>query len=265
MKFLRFLPLALASLVFTGCNDKDNASDAAGIQVLLIDAPGDYKAVNIDLQKVQVNATDAAGEEGWQDLDVAAGKYDLLKLVNGNYAVIAGKNFPAGHIEQIRLVLGPNNTLTLKDGTTVDLKVPSGQTSGLKVNVDEDLQAGTYYTFVLDFDVAKSVVARGNGEYNLKPVIRAVPFALTGSIQGKVMPLAARPQVMAIRTDIANGDTVNTYTDATGGFKFIGVKVGTYRVEFKAAAPYKDTQRENVTVVANSSQPTDLGLITLTE
>ncbi|QIX61564.1 DUF4382 domain-containing protein [Hymenobacter sp. BT18] len=264
MKFLRFLPLALASLVFTGCNDKDNASDAAGIQVLLIDAPGDYKAVNIDLQKVQVNATDAAGEEGWQDLNVTAGKYDLLKLVNGTYApIVAGQNFPAGRIQQIRLVLGPNNTLTLKDGTTVDLTVPSGQTSGLKVNVDEDLKAGISYSFVLDFDVAKSVVARGNGQYNLKPVIRAVPFAVAGTIKGMVMPIAAKPQVMAIRTDVANGDTINTYTDANGAFQLFGVKAGTYRVEFKAAAPYKDSQKDNVSVVADNV--TNLGVITLTE
>ncbi|MBG8554564.1 DUF4382 domain-containing protein [Hymenobacter guriensis] len=264
MKFLRFLPLALASLAFAGCNDDNETdNDSAAIQVLLIDAPGDYKAVNIDLQKVQVNATNAAGEEGWQDLDSEAGKYNLLSLVNGSYAFIAGQNFPAGHIEQIRLVLGPNNTLTLKDGTTVDLKVPSGQTSGLKINVNEDLKAGVTYSFVLDFDVAKSVVARGNGEYNLKPVIRAVPFALAGSIKGTVTPLAAKPQVMAIRTDVANGDTINTYTDANGGFQVFGAKAGTYRLEFKAAAPYKDTQKENVSVVADNV--TSVGVITLTQ
>ncbi|AIZ62726.1 hypothetical protein PK28_01775 [Hymenobacter sp. DG25B] len=264
MKIFRLIPLAMAgALALTGCNnDNDNTPAAAQMRVLLVDAPGDYKAVNIDLKNVQVNVTGTNGEDGWQTLDqVAATRYNLLDYVNGRAAVIAGSTFPAGHIEQIRLVLGDNNTLTLKDGTTVALKTPSGQTSGLKVKLNTNLEEGVTYNIVLDFDVAKSIVARGNGEYNLKPVIRAVAMAAAGAIRGTVDPAAAHPQVLAIRTAGGAADTLSTYPDNDGGFLIPGVSAGTYRVEFRAGEPYENVDKPDVQVT--NDHTTDLGVISL--
>ncbi|WP_303309690.1 DUF4382 domain-containing protein [Hymenobacter sp. BT730] len=264
MKIFRLIPLALAgALALSGCaNDSDNTPAVAQMRVLLVDAPGDYKAVNIDLKNVQVNVTGTTGEDGWQTLDqVGVARYNLLDYVNGRAAVIAGSTFPAGHIEQIRLVLGENNTLTLKDGTVVALKTPSGQTSGLKVKLNTDLEEGVTYNIVLDFDVAKSIVERGNGEYNLKPVIRAVALASAGAIRGTVDPAAAHPQVLAIRTAGGAADTLSTYPDNGGGFLIPGVSAGTYRVEFKTSAPYSNAEKADV--VVTNDHTTDLGIITL--
>src|SRR5690606_12591339 len=85
--------LVLFSLLFiaSSCSDDDNDSKLPGdgtakVQVVLVDAPGDYEEVNVDIQDVMINRTED-GENGWVSLtDVEAGVYDLLKLTGGNRA-----------------------------------------------------------------------------------------------------------------------------------------------------------------------------------
>ena len=67
------------------------------------------------------------------------------------------------------------------------LETPSAQQSGLKLNLNTELEAGFSYTFILDWDVQKSIVKAGNsGIYNLKPVIRVVAEVNSGTIKGRV-------------------------------------------------------------------------------
>jgi len=259
MKITRLFPLFGLGLLGLASCSKDNASDAGTtkFEVRLTDAPGDYRAVNLDVQQVQVHVSDDNDEAGWQSLGlIRPGQYNVMNYTNGNSALLTSADFPVGRISQIRLVLGPNNTLTLRDGRTVSLNTPSGQQSGLKLKIDADLTRDVTYQLVLDFDVAKSIVARGNGQYNLKPVIRTVTTAVAGGIRGVVTPAAARPVVLAIRTSVTPNDTLSTTADEAGGFLIRGVPAGAYRVEFKTASPYHDATRS--TTVTND-QITDLG------
>jgi hypothetical protein len=231
-------------------------------EVRLTDAPGDYRAVNLDVQQVQVHVSDDDNANGWQSLGlIRPGIYNVMDYTNGNSALLTSADFPAGKISQIRLILGNNNTLTLRDGTVVPLNTPSAQQSGLKLKIDAVLVRDVTYQLVLDFDVAKSIVARGNGAYNLKPVIRTVTTAVAGGIRGTATPAAARPLVLAIRTSVAPNDTLSTTADATGGFLLRGVPAGTYRVELLTASPYRNATRTGV-VVAND-QITDLGAVSV--
>ncbi|MEP6627937.1 MAG: DUF4382 domain-containing protein [Ginsengibacter sp.] len=90
------------------------------------------------------------------------------------------------------MILGDDNQLVFKDGTTADLKTTSAQESGLKLNVHADLVAGIPYELVMDFDAARSIVKAGiSGQYLLIPVIRTFVKAAGGAIQGilyHVMP-----------------------------------------------------------------------------
>jgi len=82
---------------------------------------------------------------------------------------------PAGNISQVRLHL-LNAQLVFNDGTpTADVKVPSGSTSGLKIDVNQSVPKGGTLEIKLDFDAAQSIHKLGNGTYLMQPVIRVLP------------------------------------------------------------------------------------------
>jgi len=269
-KMIRLLPMALAALLtVNSCSTKDDtANGMAKMEVHLVDAPGDFKAVVLDVQQVQIHVDDDNDESKWQPLTLLkAGQYNVLDFVNGRSALLASADFPPGRISQIRLILGPNNYVITHDGTHYDLKTPSGQTSGVKLKIDADLTRDVTYTLLLDFNVAKSIVERGKAtkadkdRFLLKPVIRTITTAVAGGIKGSVTPATAQPQVLAIRTSATPNDTLSTFADATGGFLLRGVPSGTYRVEFFAPTPLKTVVRTGITVT--NDRITDLGSIDL--
>src|SRR5258705_2673224 len=180
------------------CSSHD--SQLATVQVRLTDAPGDFEEVNIDIQDVQVNSDTSSG--GWVSLDVKnKGVYNLLKLTNGLDTLLGDIQLPEGEISQIRLILGNNNTVKVS-GQSLALKTPSAQQSGLKIQVHTTLKAGVNYNITLDFDAARSIVATGNGSFNLKPVIRSV-VAVAGSVadKGKGTPPALNPPPLSFIQD----------------------------------------------------------------
>ncbi len=67
-------------------------------------------------------------------------------------------------------MLGPDNTIMV-DSFIHPLETPSAEASGLKVKIDKDLPLDPY-TIVLDIDAALSIHQLGNGDYQLKPVIK---------------------------------------------------------------------------------------------
>ena len=208
------------------------------MEVRLTDAPGDYQKVLIDIRSVQIHTDANANDnsEGWTTLgNINPGIYNLLDFANGRDTLLAASNLPAGRISQIRLILGPDNSLVLKDGTTQALKTPSGQTSGLKVKIDADLVPDVTYVVLLDFDASKSIVAKGNGGYNLKPVIRTITRAIAGGIKGNVTPAMPGNEVQVIETAAgSNGkiDTVGGFTDGSGNYLIKGLVGGIYTVDF---------------------------------
>lgn len=261
------LALVAATLSLTGCKKDADTSTGTGpatLEVHLTDAPGDYQAVYVDVQNVQIHVSDDNNPNGWQELTLLRpGVYNLLDLVNGNSALLTSAHFPAGRISQLRLILGSANSVVTRDGQAYPLKVPSGSESGLKLKINAELTADVTYQVLLDFDVAKSVQDKGgsnrNEQFKLKPVIRTVTTAVAGGIRGTVVPVAARPSIMAIRTT-APLDTFSTYPDATGGFLIRGVPAGSYRVELAAPAPYRN---KILPVAVTNDRVTDVGRVDL--
>src|SRR5688572_18922495 len=124
--------------VFVSCTKNDNGNDngKANLQVFLTDDPGDYDAVNVDVQDVQINFSGDTSN-GWQSLPgVATGVYNLLDLVDNKDTLLVNADIPAGRIQQIRLVLGDDNSIVV-DGVESKLETPSAQQSGLKLNIQD--------------------------------------------------------------------------------------------------------------------------------
>ncbi|MFD2246744.1 DUF4382 domain-containing protein [Pontibacter ruber] len=260
MKARFVIPLLLSGLVwFSSCDSDSDNSGTAKMEVRMTDAPGDYDEVNIDIKSVQISVEEADSESDWMTLDqIHPGVYNLLDFANGRDTLLASANLPAGTISQIRLVLGNNNTLKLKDGTVVPLKTPSGQTSGVKLTIDAELEEDVTYMVLLDFDAAKSVVARGNGQYNLKPVVRTITQAIAGGIKGKVTPAEYKPGIYVIS---AANDTIGGFANESGDFLIKGVPAGTYTVKFYTENNEHDKTVENVSV--SQDQIKDLGTVEL--
>jgi len=262
MKRKHIIPFLLSALLlgFSACDsDTDDSTGTSRMEVRLTDAPGDYDEVNVEIASVQVHKEDGDNESGWITLDeIHPGIYNLLDFANGRDTLLASASLPAGHISQIRLILGDDNTLKLKDGSVVDLKTPSGQTSGVKLQLNADLESDVTYMVLLDFDAAKSVVARGNGQYNLKPVVRTITEAIAGGIRGKVTPAEYKPGIYVIS---AANDTIGGFANDNGDFLIKGVEAGTYTVKFYTEDAAHDTTVENVSVTKD--QIKDLGTIEL--
>lgn len=219
-KFFRVFGFCLlAASIFSACESDDNKM--AIIKVSMVDAPADYESVLIDVVDVQVNA------DGWKSLDGVEKKvYDILKLTNGEEALLGEIELPEGQLQEIRLILGDNNQL-VANGETLDLDTPSASQSGLKIKIHTQIEAGVTYKLVLDFDAAKSIVkAGGSGKFNLKPVIRAKMEAQTGAIKGMINPIDTDCVVYAID----GNDSISTYPNEEGKFLIRALKSITYKV-----------------------------------
>ena len=253
MKKLFFLATSLSvftSLAFlSSCTKNETSNEGkARLAVYLTDDPGDFDEVNVDVQDVQINLT-SDSEGGWQSLPgVAKGVYNLLDLVDNKDTLLVDADIPAGKVQQIRLVLGNNNTI-VADGVESPLETPSAQQSGLKLNIHQNVQAGLVYKMILDFDASRSVVHTGSGKYILKPVIRTTMESVGGSLRGVVVPYDSLTNVLAIQgTDTIAG----TFTGPTGGYWIGGLAAGSYSLHFLPSASFADTVRNDILVASGS-------------
>jgi hypothetical protein len=251
MKKLLLLTAIAGSLFFTGCKVND-APNATKLNVKITDAPGAYDALFLSIKEIQVLTAD-----DMHILPVGDEPFDILKFRLGKDTLLASQDIPAGHIQEVRLVLNDSDNRVVVDGKSYPLTTPSGQSSGVKVKVNAPLEEGIGYTLTLDFDAAKSVVLTGNGKYILKPVVRAIPNAVTGAITGVVTPAASNPKIFAIQ----GTDTLGAVSDSLGKFYFPGVPAGTYKIEFKPDSPYVAKTLSDISVTAGSVH--NLGTVSL--
>ena len=195
-------------------------------------------------------------EDGWHTLpNVNTGTYNLLELTNGTETVLTSTEYPAGKISQIRLLLGPDNSLSVA-GQHHSLETPSAQQSGLKLLLNEELTAGITYAILLDFDAARSIVKTGSEKYILKPVIRVVSEAQDGAIEGKAIPEELNIAVFAI----SGLDTLGSSYISPGKSDFFigGLPGGNYTLFFDPGelSGYQKFSKENISVSVGEVTPT---------
>src|SRR5438552_8221902 len=97
-----FLLLLAACTKNEGGQGKGNAT----LNIYLTDDPSPFDEVNIDIAKIEVNASSDSTEEGWVELPMLkSGVFNLLHLRNGLDTLIASGILPAGKISQLRIIL----------------------------------------------------------------------------------------------------------------------------------------------------------------
>ncbi|EOZ96552.1 hypothetical protein A33Q_2322 [Indibacter alkaliphilus LW1] len=250
-KLLSMMLSMLAALGMISCDQQENYNTItegnAKVNVLLVDAPADYEEVWVEVLAVRIlpHGNNESEDSGWVHLDHESEErmVNLLSLVGNNEAYLGSVEVPAGRVSQIRLLLGDNNYI-IKNGERIDLKTPSAQQSGLKLQVNKEFESGREYDLIIDFDAGRSIVRAGNsGNYILKPVLRVVAET-AASIQGTILPVEAQPKVTATR----NGESFSTFTDENGFFRLRGIPGGTYVIEIEPLEPYLPVILDGVSV-----------------
>ena len=149
-----------------------------------------YQAAYITIVEVEVNHE----VNGWtfltDDLEFELPlQLELLTLTNGVRAQLGIVDLEPGHYNQMRLILseeeGANYVIDSEDNI-IDLKVPSGGKSGIKLGNGFDI-VGESTDIVLDFNVHKSVYVHPAGhsdKWVLRPTIRVVEIehSVSGTI-----------------------------------------------------------------------------------
>lgn len=237
------LSFIMLGFIMNSCSNSSNDSTktAYPVAINMTDAPGPYGKVMIDLQGVEVTGSDGQTVS----LNVKKGIYNLLDFSNGVSTLIATDTLKISTVEQIRLILGTNNTVMIND-VSYPLSTPSAEQTGLKLQMHQTMQEGVLYNILLDFDANKSIVDLGNGGYKLKPVIRTVDTAMGGSIKGNISPMG-----LAVVTVVDASNTTLSYStnvNAMGNFLIVGIPSGTYTVTVTPASPLSPFIKSNVAV-----------------
>lgn len=280
---LFLVAMIFATLSFVSCdNNGSNGENTSSIQLKLVDAEGDYEKVLVNIIDVQYNRND--GDSGWisfesftlPNTDDPLNRVDLTELVAGNTLVLTDEDIESGMLNQIRLILGEGNAVVLEGETAeIPLSTPSAMQSGLKLHLDTTLEPGFSYTFILDWDVQKSIVKAGtSGNYNLKPVIRMIAEVNSGTILGRVadaletetvlMPAENATVYVYNETDITFLTPIaSTYTNNEGHFVLQGLPQGKYLLKIEKTDYTLFSTTVPIEVI--KGQDTNVGTILITK
>jgi len=248
---------------------------------------GTLQHVYVTITRVTAHKSSDVGpdDNGWVDLvDLQANpkQIDLLSLDNDQCLLIgelgSTTGIPAGKYQQIRLYLlsndapvGPTNdacdghgfncvvdggeihTLNLSSQSQTGLKIPPGQIAGGGLIVE----AGQVVDLAIDFDACSSIVLQGNGEYRLKPTLRAGEISVINNIVlGRVVEVINTikypiPNAYVFIENDEDEDGIDrviaqSFTDADGRFAFCNLPAGNYDVV--VAATNEKTYNATVTL-----------------
>ncbi len=256
--------LGLSAVAMTACGDS-SGTGSGKLTVQLTDAPFpfaevarvDIFVVRIDAKSADTDSAEAAKESeasGWTTIASPNASINLLDLRGGVTTNLGTASLASGTYRGFRMIIDPaKSSVTLKDGSKPDIKWPSAGKTGIKINLDSPiLVSKDSSVMVLDFDVGRSFVLRGNSISQngllFKPVIRAIAREITGSATGSVKAdtptgaAVASASVEVLKSGTVLTDTVSanvvrtTSTDASGNYRFTFLLPGTYVVRATPAA-----------------------------
>lgn len=254
-----FIILVIAFLLVINCEKEStsltNNQGSAVLKVYLTDSPAAFEAVNITFSEVSAHLN---GQ--WLRVRGDSVTINLLEWNNGKSIILGEAELPAGHYTQIRLIIQAADVVV--DGQTFPLTVPSGAQTGLKLGPEFTLNAGSTYELVVDFDVARSIVVTGPrhdpNSYKLKPHVRCVPRAISGSISATV----SNPEHAPIAFALQNSDTITSaiVDSLSGYFQLSFLLEGNYTVLVRDTLS-RSFQQDSIQVTNGTNN--DLGMITL--
>ena len=280
--------IILALLFFSSCSeDLNKESDTGRLTVQLTDAPFPYDLIseaNITIFKIEARLQEGSMEE--EDPEEQEGgnsfivlseeerEVNLIELVNGLTETIVDIDVPVGSYDLIRIyVKGVNVVLT--DGTIFDLKVPSGEQTGIKVFIDPSILVSGEVSadLLLDFDVSRSFIPKGSSKdvsgiigFNFKPVIKASNLTTAGTLSGLVSTIEDEESIGLEGATVTVFETgtldpiMTAPTDDNGNYTIMGLDAGSYDVMVELEG-YETQTAEEITIVAGNKIIQDFDLV----
>jgi hypothetical protein len=229
-------------------------------------ASGDEETANaVDPagQAADVSADeDTEGDGAWITVfeDSAGKDFDLAELRNGRTDLLADAEIPAGTYNQLRLVV-TGGEVTLTDGRTFPLTVPSGSTSGIKLHFTFEVTESETTQLLLDVDLSRAFQPIPGGHIDAPETIRQ--FHFTPSLAMRLIKVVEAGSISGVVTDSSQapvpGAAVTAYKDETevtstatetdGSYKLVGLTTGTYRVTVSATG-FADAEVAGIAVTA---------------
>ena len=250
------IAVLMAMMVIWACNKDSSGPDQnnARLTVYVTDAAADYDSVKISFTQVSAHI-----DSEWVTVQGDPQTVDLLEWSNGRALELGSADVPAGHYTQVRVIID-SAEIGVK-GEVFPLDVPSGAKTGLKLGPEFTIEPGSTYELVIDFDVCKSIVVMGSSKhpngYKLKPHMRLITRATSGSIDGTVTNPEHGPLAYAIQ----GADTITTsIVDTTGYFMLGFLPEGSYKVSVRDTL---DKVYDNEMVEVKAGRTEGLGEITL--
>jgi hypothetical protein len=246
------------ALIISNCSDDSSSSgneNMGTLSISLTDAPAAYDSVIIVFSEISAHI-----DSEWVHVKQEPVRINLLEWSNGETILLGSADVPAGKYTQIRIKI--DSAFIGVNGQVYELIVPSGSKTGLKLGPQFTITEGSTYEMILDFDACRSVVVTGPkhnpNSYKLKPHIRVITQAVSGSISGTVLNPEKIPFAYAI---VANDTITTTAVDtATGFFKLAFLDANNYTIVVE------DTSGRNFSqdlVPVQTGQDNYLGDITL--
>ncbi len=265
--FLAFASLLIVfALSFSSCT-KTGVKTGNAVQVYLTDAPGDFEAVNLDIQKVEVkfddddkhSSDDRFGDDDddkddhtkkkddygeWVDLAYTPAVVDVLKLRNGVEKMLADGNVK-GTVRKIRITLGTNNTV-VKGGVSYPINIINETNNFLYIKLKDEHRersADNSMKVWVDFDIATSI-SELNGKFYLRPTLRPFCNSNFSEAEGQVLPEGIKAAVV-----FSNGSAFSAAAipEKDGKFKIRGLKEGTYTITYAAVGYVSQTKTVTLT------------------
>jgi len=257
--FLLIMAAAIVALI-PSCQKAEDSSGMGRLVVKVTDAPFPMdmiESATITISKVEIKKVGDEDPEGnpFILLSDEPATFNLLELRNGVVEELLDMEIPAGEYDMIRLYV-TDAGLKLTTGIEFNVKVPSGNQTGLKLKIEPPLvvSEGLTEELLIDFDLSRSFVLLGNPltpagirGFILKPVIRVVNISTAGRVEGIVSDKSENKLKDAAVW--LKQDTIITtaYTDSLGKYAIIGVPEGTYSL-FSTKSGYDTVRYEGVKV-----------------
>ncbi len=291
----RGLRLSFAFLpVFSvlACNFLGSWGATGRLRVLVTDSPFPVDMIEraeITITRVEARLTtqsaesQPADEEGttedgeWIVVFEGETTLDLLDLRNGRTDLLADATIPAGHYTELRLIVTGGTVKLIDDDRIFDLRVPSGEQTGIKLKLAFDVPEDGEATLLLDVDLSRAFMAMPPGHsddpasirsFRFQPAIamRLINIVEAGQISGVVTDAGTQlpienAQVAASRDGSEVG---STFTDPDGTYTLMGLAAGTYSVEFSAIG-YQSHTEAAVDVQAGQTTTQNAALTTQPE
>jgi uncharacterized repeat protein (TIGR02059 family) len=269
----KLLLAIFAAVVFiSGCN-KTEIGGPGRLSVKITDDPfniSSVKSAEVTISKIEIRKAGANEGDPFIELLINPVTIDIFKLRNGITKELVNLAVPQGDYDLVRLFVDEAN-LTLNDPEeTFNMKVPSGEQTGIKVFINPviHVEGGISAELLLDFDLSKSFVMRGHNAQNgfiFKPCIRATNNSIAGRIEGDVTDnsqdkVGIKDATVSLQKDAE--DPITTLTDASGHYVFAGVLAGTYSVSAEKEN-YVASSVESVVVIPGNKTTQDFVLKSL--